>query len=190
MEQEIYMQTADKKKCPCAKCLYGQFGGFDNWKCIKYSKGKPREILYENESCPKFKPFNSVKELTKEFKQLLDEKYGKDFEVYSITRYKNKLYASLIQKNIKEYSTPYEYDAPAYVLENNKIKEVYGIEDSVVPFVKGEIVYKHPVLFNMLDSIEDDEDASISAHDKVNKLLSSYANDENAIDEFLKDIGF
>ena len=101
MEQEIYMQTADKKKCPCTKCLYGQFGGFDNWKCIKYSEGKPREILYENKSCPKFKPFNNVKELTIEFKQLLDEKYGETYDVYSIAKYRGKLYANLIPKKAK-----------------------------------------------------------------------------------------
>lgn len=51
--------SADKEKCPCAKCLYGQFGrpnGFSSWKCIEYTDGKPQEVLYENKECPKFKP--------------------------------------------------------------------------------------------------------------------------------------
>jgi hypothetical protein len=53
--ETISLQVANKEKCKCAKCLYGQFGGFDNWKCIKYPKGKPSEVLYENKDCEKFK---------------------------------------------------------------------------------------------------------------------------------------
>lgn len=188
MEQEIYMQTANKKKCSCAKCLYGQFGGFDNWKCIKYSKGKLREILYENEPCPKFKPSSNEKELSKEFKQLLDEKYGETYDVYSIAKYKGKLYANLIPKKAK--IDEIMNDLPAFVCDNNEIKSVPSVLDGVVPFLEGEIIYKHPTKFVEFELKDDDEDASTLVHDKVNKLLSSYANDENAIDEFLKDIGF
>ena len=87
------------------------------------------------------------------FKKLLEEKYGDEFEIYSIVKYQNKLYASLTPKDT-ERQPIYEYDSPAYVLENGEIKEVYGIEQSVIPFVKGQIVYKHPTLF------EEDEDDS------------------------------
>lgn len=182
MEQEIYMRVADKTKCPCRKCVIGFLNGWDNWKCKAFLEGKPREILYENKPCPKFKPF--LKKDVIAFVDKLNEKYGEDYSVCCIAKYNGKLYASLISKDHLTYGT-LEQDAPAYVLENNDIKTVYGIEQSVTPFIKGEIVFKNHELYD-----EDDEDASTLVHDKVNKLLSSYANDENAINEFLKDIGF
>lgn len=92
------------------------------------------------------------------FKKLLEEKYGDEFEIYSISKYQNKLYASLTPKDTEhsERQLIYKYDAPTYVLENGEIKEVYGIEQSVIPFVKGQIVYKHPTLFE-----EDEEDCDV-----------------------------
>lgn len=188
MEQEIYMRVADKTKCPCRKCVIGFLNGWDNWKCKAFLEGKPREILHGNQPCPKFKPVSNLKDLTLKFKQLLDEKYGETYDVYSIAKYRGKLYANLIPKKAK--IDEIMNDLPAFVCDNDEIKSVPRVLDGVVPFLEGEIIYKHPILFNMLDSIEDDEDASSLVHDKVNKLLSSYANDENAIDEFLKDIGF
>jgi len=51
---EVFIKVADKSKCKCARCIYGLFGGWANWKCLKYKDGKPNEVLYENKDCPKF----------------------------------------------------------------------------------------------------------------------------------------
>lgn len=55
MEKELNVRMANDK-CKCKNCLFGFFGGFTNWKCVKYKEGKPDDVLYENKECPKFKP--------------------------------------------------------------------------------------------------------------------------------------
>jgi len=56
-DQEILtVRTADKERCPCAKCKWGMlFGGWDESWCAKYPDVKPSDILYDNQKCPFFK---------------------------------------------------------------------------------------------------------------------------------------
>ena len=54
-EDEILsVESPQKDKCECAKCLYGLFGGWDNWKCAKFPNGKPNGVLYNGDKCPEF----------------------------------------------------------------------------------------------------------------------------------------
>lgn len=51
-DEILNVLAPDERKCECAKCAYGLFGGWDNWKCPKFPKGKPNGILYGGDKCP------------------------------------------------------------------------------------------------------------------------------------------
>lgn len=88
-DEILSVVAPDEKKCECAKCAYGLFGGWDNWKCPKFPQGKPNGILYGGDKCPEADPIgeeeNDMDESDK-IRALLKAYGARDSEIENFMR--------------------------------------------------------------------------------------------------------